>query len=397
MDTQASLDKQQSAAPLPSSDSENAAGLSPTKDLDKAHYDSEVDSTDSLHDELGLDTECSPELLAEERKLVRKLDLYFLPWACVSQIMKKVDQNNYKAAYTAGMRDDLGLAGTNALNMLDIYFTIPFVVFTIPSMLLVTRIRPSYFLPTLELGWGVLTALMACATRVEQMYPIRFFIGAMEASCWALITTLLLSWYTPREMAKRQSIFLGASFVGGMFTFAMQSAIHQTLEGQSGMRGWRWLFVINGIMTIVVAVIGYFAIPDYPRVSRACYLTERQRKIAYQRLLRYGKRTLESMNEYTGLQGFKTLILKLVRTAIGWKFILLFLCYGPWVWATQVNSWFNLFLDSLTNADGSKMFSVKQVTEIPIAGSGLALVSALAMGYVSDRFQKVSGCYTLFS
>ncbi|KAJ1301427.1 hypothetical protein OPQ81_008686 [Rhizoctonia solani] len=327
------------------------------------------------------------ELRNLERRLVRKLDLIFLPWACISQVMKKIDQNNYKAAYTAGMREDLGLAGTNALTLLDIYFTIPLTVFAVPTMLVITRVRPSQFLPCLELMWGILTALMATCKKVEQMYPLRFFIGTMEACCWPLTTTLLLSWYTPNELAKRQSIYLCSSFVGQMFTFAMQSAIHQTLEGRLGMAGWRWLFVINGVMTIVVAIVGFFVLPDYPATSRAFYLTEGEKQLGYDRLLRYGRRTLKSMDEYPGWQGIKTLFRKTSKTIFGWKFPLLFLCYGPWVWATQVNSWFNLFLDDLRKADGTRMFSVKQVTEIPIAGSSLALVGALIIGWISDRYQ----------
>lgn len=294
----------------------------------------------------------------------------------------------------------------------SIYFTIPLAVFAVPTMLVITRVRPSYFLPGLELMWGILTALMATCRKVEQMYPLRFFVGTMEACCWPLTTTILLSWYTPEELAKRQAIYLCSSFVGQMFTFAMQSAIHQTLEGNLGMAGWRWLFVINGIMTVIVAAVGFFALPDYPATSRAFYLTEQEKQLGYDRLLRYGRRTIKSMDEYPGWRGVKTLLRKTSKTIFGWKFCLLFLCYSPWAWATQVNSWFNLFLDDLHNADGTKMFrlvafkeiqcsdsnyfllapfdSVKQVTEIPIAGSGLALIGALFIGWISDRYQLVS-------
>ncbi|KAI7702569.1 hypothetical protein KC353_g14652, partial [Hortaea werneckii] len=104
---------------------------------------------------------------AIEKRLVRKLDLIFLPLACISIIMKKIDQSNYKAAYTAGMRDDLSLAGTNVLNWLDIYFTIPLAIFQVPSILMITRVRPSLWLPALELCWGVLTGCMAAASSVQ--------------------------------------------------------------------------------------------------------------------------------------------------------------------------------------------------------------------------------------
>ncbi|KAI7605892.1 hypothetical protein KC346_g10806, partial [Hortaea werneckii] len=151
---------------------------------------------------------------AIEKRLVRKLDLIFLPLACISIIMKKIDQSNYKAAYTAGMRDDLSLDGTNVLNWLDIYFTIPLAIFQVPSILMITRVRPSLWLPSLELCWGVLTGCMAAASSVQPMYVLRWLIGMCEASAWPGTTVLLLSWYTPREMAKRQAVYLSASYVG---------------------------------------------------------------------------------------------------------------------------------------------------------------------------------------
>lgn len=231
---------------------------------------------------------------ATEKRLVRKLDFIFLPNACISIIMKKIDQTNYKAAYTAGMRDDLGLEGTNVLNWLDIYFTIAFAIFMVPSVLIMMRVRPSIWLPSLELVWGVLTGLMAIASTPKPMYILRWLIGMCEASAWPGTTVLLLSWYTPREMAKRQAIYLSSSYIGSMFTFAMQSAIHSTLDGRSGLPGWRWLFIINGIMTVISACISFYTIPDYPNNTRAHYLRPAEREVAKLRLKTIGKRTQSS-------------------------------------------------------------------------------------------------------
>jgi len=228
---------------------------------------------------------------ATEKRLVRKLDFIFLPNACISIIMKKIDQTNYKAAYTAGMRDDLGLEGTNVLNWLDIYFTIAFAIFMVPSVLIMMRVRPSIWLPSLELVWGVLTGLMAIANTPQPMYILRWLIGMCEASAWPGTTVLLLSWYTPREMAKRQAIYLSSSYIGSMFTFALQSAIHSTLDGTSGLPGWRWLFIINGIMTVLSACISFYTIPDYPNNTRAHYLRPAEREVAKLRLKTIGKRT----------------------------------------------------------------------------------------------------------
>lgn len=319
---------------------------------------------------------------ATEKRLVRKLDFIFLPNACISIIMKKIDQTNYKAAYTAGMRDDLGLDGTNVLNWLDIYFTIAFAIFMVPSVLIMMRVRPSLWLPSLEVVWGVLTGLMAIANTPKPMYVLRWLIGMCEASAWPGTTVLLLSWYTPREMAKRQAIYLSSSYIGSMFTFAMQSAIHETLDGRSGLPGWRWLFIINGIMTVMSASISFYTIPDYPNNTRAHYLRPAEREIAKLRLKTLGKRTQSLTAQPIG-----PLLLHAGRIMFSPEFALLFLAYSPWAWAQWTNFYFNLFLDSLKNADGSKRFSVSQVTSIPIGAYGISIASAIMFASLSDRLQ----------
>ena len=176
------------------------SGILPRDDDDKPRDDegcSERRVPPTLDDVESLDDAAQA---AAEKRLVRKLDFIFLPNACISIIMKKIDQTNYKAAYTAGMRDDLGLEGTNVLNWLDIYFTIAFAIFMVPSVLIMMRVRPSIWLPSLELVWGILTGCMALASTPKPMYVLRWLIGMCEASAWPGTTVLLLSWYTPKEM-----------------------------------------------------------------------------------------------------------------------------------------------------------------------------------------------------
>lgn len=329
--------------------------------------------------------ESGPDRIALERRLVRKLDYIFLPWACLSIIIKKIDQSNYKAAYTAGMRDDLNLGGTKALNWLETYFSIPFAIFMVPSVLIMMRVRPSLWLPSLEVIWGILTGCMAATSNVKQMYALRWLIGTCEASAWPGMTVLLLSWYTPKEMAKRQALFLSAQYIGSMFTFAMQSAIYQTLDDASGLPGWRWLFIINALMTLVVAGCGYFIVPDYPSSpSPFCgwYLSPSLIATAQLRLSEIGKKT-QSLSP--------TPILPLLRKAAGHmtslSFLLLFLAYAPWAWSQQTISYFNLWLDSLILPNGEKKFSTVSVTNIPIAGYGISVVSALIFASLSDALQ----------
>lgn len=345
-------------------------------------------SETELHDSISAEQrvpEDGPARIALEKRLVRKLDFFFLPWACLSIIIKKIDQSNYRAAYTAGMRDDLDLGGTRALNWLETYFSIPFAIFMVPSILIMMRVRPSLWLPSLEVIWGILTGCMAATSNVKHMYALRWFIGMCEASAWPGTTVLLLSWYTPKEMAKRQALFLSAQYIGSMFTFAMQSAIYQTLDNSAGLPGWRWLFIINALMTLVVAGFGYIVIPDYPSSPNplsAWYLPSSLHTLARQRLSEIGKRT-QSLSPEPILSLFR----KAARHMTSWSFFLLFLAYAPWAWAQHTNAYFNLYLDSLVLPSGEKRFSTVSVTNIPIAGYGISVFTALCFASLSDALQ----------
>lgn len=350
-------------------------GAFPSQSLSTSNATPTCDGIDSSSEDGGKPS-------APEKRLIRKLDFIFLPNACLSIIMKKIDQTNYKAAYTAGMRDDLNLDGTNVLNWLDIYFTIAFAIFMVPSVLIMMRVRPSLWLPSLEIFWGILTGCMAIASTPKPMYVLRWLIGMCEASASPGTTVLLLCWYTPREMAKRQAIYQSASYVGSMFTFAMQSAIHQTLDGSAGLPGWRWLFVINGIMTIASACLSFYTIPDYPTNTRAHYLRPDEREAACLRLEATGKRT-QSLSP----QPILPLLKRALHTMLSLEFACLFLAYAPWGWAQQTNAYFNLFLDSLRTTSGSKRYSVTQITNIPIGAYAISIVFTIAFATLSDRIR----------
>jgi ACS family pantothenate transporter-like MFS transporter len=89
---------------------------------------------------------------------------------------------------------------------------------------------------------------------------------------------------TPKELAKRTAIFTIAGQVGTMFAGAMMAAIERTMSGHSGLKGWQWVFLIDGIITCPIAVFGYLYFPDTPERTRASYLSKRERQIALSRV-----------------------------------------------------------------------------------------------------------------
>lgn len=144
-----------------------------------------------------------------------------------------IDGTNYKTAYVSGMKEEVSIIvlwplistftdmpfyrqlnlNNNELNFMDIYFRIGYAIFLLPCQIILTRVRPRWFLPSAELAWGLMTgkllishlrlddthflsvlALMAAAKNVKTMYALRFFIGVFEASSYPGIISVLCNW-----------------------------------------------------------------------------------------------------------------------------------------------------------------------------------------------------------
>lgn len=173
---------------------------------------------------------------ATEKDLVRRLDIFLMTFGCISQVIKYLDQQNINNAYVSGMKEDLSLYG-NELNYFTTYFNVAYCVMLIPSQIIMTYVRPSYWLSGLEVAWGILTGIMAITKSAKQVYIIRVFLGLCESSAWPGMMTLLMHWYTPMELAKRMGFYHSCQAIGNLMSGALQAAIMDTLNGHSGIAG----------------------------------------------------------------------------------------------------------------------------------------------------------------
>jgi MFS family permease len=213
---------------------------------------------------------------ADEKALVRRLDMFLLTFGCISQVIKYLDQQNINNAYVSGMKEDLNLYG-NELNYFSTYFNIAYCLMLIPSQAIMTYVRPSYWLTGLEVTWGVITGLMALAKNAKQIYVLRVFLGLCESSAWPGMMTLLMHWYTPMELAKRMGFYQSCQTLGYMMSGALQAAIIATLEGK-GLAGWRWLFVISESNSLSTSIMYIKSLTRFSRLHHDC-------RLGYSRLL----------------------------------------------------------------------------------------------------------------
>ncbi|KAG7797941.1 hypothetical protein KL929_001906 [Ogataea haglerorum] len=281
---------------------------------------------------------------SEESKFVRKLDLYLLTWGCIAYLIKSIDQSNYSNAYVSGMKEDLNIVG-NEYNWISIYFNIGYAVGLIPSQISMTRLSTPYWLSSCEFIWGILTLCCAFVKSVHVLFPLRFLIGLFESSAWPGMMTIFYNYYTQKELATCAALFTGSYYAGSMFTGFMQAAIYKTLNGHGGLAGWKWLFVINGLMTVAIASLGFHIVPDSPQ---------------------------------NGVEHEKG-----IKIPLDYRVWLLLLAYVPAVWTTSV-AYFNLWLKSLKTDDGSSRYSVEELNLIPIAGSAVQLITIVTLSKLAD-------------
>ncbi|ODV64069.1 putative pantothenate transporter [Ascoidea rubescens DSM 1968] len=312
----------------------------------------------------------------QERKFIAKLDLILITWGCISYCIKSIDQSNYQNAYVSGMKEDLNMQGKD-YNWLGTYYTIGYAIMLIPSQIILSKIKATYWLPGCELVWGVLTGLCAIPKSINIMFALRFLIGVTEASSWPGMITVFMNWYTPTEFATRAAVFGAAGCVGSMFIGFMQASIYTTMNGIGGLPGWRWLFVINAIMTVVTAITGFLLIPDTPENSKKNkWFKPEDLEIAKKRMIRNGRVTSKEMK-----------LKSIYKTYLDWKFWVFALAYVPWAWTLLSFAYFNLWLESLTNDDGTPMYTTSEINMIPVGGYG---ISAVTMIFYS-RFADLSG------
>ncbi|KAH8807539.1 pantothenate transporter liz1 [Xylogone sp. PMI_703] len=313
---------------------------------------------------------------AEERRLLRKLDFAILSIGCFGFFLKYLDQNNLANAYVSGMQEDLKMFG-NQYTYAGTVYTCAYAVMQIPSTLIIQKVRPSFWLGLMEVGWGTFTFAQAGMKNVSQLYAFRFLVGLFESSFFPCMLFVLGSWYTKTELAKRIAIFHMTAPLGTAFSGYLQAAVYTHLDGKHGLAGWRWLYVICGVMTVPVGFATLLLLPDTPHTSRAWFLSKEELTLGLERVQKAGKAPPVPITWF-----------KVKRIFTRWRWYALVLGYILYGTSCQNSGYFGIWLKS-------EHFSVSLRNVIP---SGASLISAACVvmwgfgaDYTGSRFAFVLG------
>ncbi len=242
-----------------------------------------------------------------------------------------------------------------------------YVVGQIPSNLALYYLKPRIFFPSMVLIWGALTMITAASSHPRDIMAIRFFQGIAESSTFVGTHYILGSWYTGREIGKRSGIFTSSGLAGTMFGGFLQTAIHSGLNGVKGLSGWRWLFIIDGLITIPIALYGFLLFPDTPSTTTAFYLKPEERALAISRVPDVSKRTPMDLS-----------FVKRVFTSWYWYgFVILWIIAGE-TESFSSNALLSIYMKS------TKRYSVPQLNNYPTGVPAVGIISTLFWAILTD-------------
>jgi MFS family permease len=214
------------------------------------------------------------------KRVLLKLDLNVLSAVSILYLLAFLDRGNIGNAKIEGLATDLHLEG-NQYNIALSMFFITYALFEVPSNMMLKRLTPSIWLPLLMVGWGITMTLMGIVRNYGGLLATRIILGAFEAGLFPGVAFYLTLFYRREEMQFRLSMFCSAASVAGAFSGLLAWAIAK-MDGIAGLAGWRWIFILEGIVTVLGAILSYFVMCNSP--TKAWFLSEEEGKFAEHRL-----------------------------------------------------------------------------------------------------------------
>ncbi|KAI8383984.1 major facilitator superfamily domain-containing protein [Blakeslea trispora] len=305
-----------------------------------------------------------------ERKLVRKLDTRLLPFLSFMYLFSSLDRSSLGNAVLDNFEQDVGITPDQFNTCVTIFYA-GFLIFQIPSNILLKRFTAKRWLPLLMVCWGSVAILHASVKNFAQLMTLRFFLGFFEAGFFPGVVYFLTLFYKKNEMATRIALFWGSTVAAHAYAGVLAYGILQ-LRGSGGLTGWQWLFLIEGIPTVIVAAIAFFYLPDSP--SNWSLFTEEEKLMAVARLEDGISHhiTLGDLDASNKRQALKALTDRKV-----WMYMIMFFC------GSVPNTSISNFLPSIVKGMGyNDKLSANLMSAPPYL---CAVVVMILAAYSSDR------------
>lgn len=312
-----------------------------------------------------------------DKKLLRRLDFKLVPWLALLYLMSFLDRTNIGNAKLDGLGSIIDLGGQYNAS-LSIFFVSYALVEPLTNVLL-KRFRPSIFLPCTMIFWGIVMTVMGLVHNFGGLMACRFFLGLAEAGLFPGINFYLSAWYKREEFGVRAAVFFSAAALAGSFGGLLAAAISK-MDGIGGKGGWAWIFILEGLATIIIAVLSFWMVHDFPDEAKFLNADDKARV-----LLRLHKDKQASAK----YEQYKSGAAKSAYS--DWKTYLFALIY---MGADMPLYAFSLFLPSIISQLGYTSIRAQLLSVPPYAAAAIVTVT---VGFVADRTKQRGLCNIFIS
>src|SRR4030081_902655 len=209
---------------------------------------------------------------AVEKSTIRAFSIRLIPFLILAYFLAYLDRVNLGFAALT-MNAELKFTPLIFSWGAGIFF-IGYFIFEVPSNLALEKFGASRWIARIMVTWGIISALMARTSGVTSFYVLRFLLGVAEAGFFPGIILFLTYWYPAEYRARFLAAFAIAVPVSTVIG-APISGLLLGLDGLMGLKGWQWLFIIEGIPSVLLGIVTWFYLTDRP--AKADWLTSEQK------------------------------------------------------------------------------------------------------------------------